>query len=191
MFLCLINVQGVTVVIKTTRFGQVELNSEDVLTFHEGLLGFQDLRQFVLLDDPNDDIFAWLQSCELPSIAFPVLEPEIFGHKYNVNFNRTDLESLKMQAGQVPAYLNIITIPDDPTQMTANIKAPIVINLDQKIARQCVLQDNNLAIKEPIFTKLQSRVVQNPQTPIKSQGRQFDMTVKVSDSGKGQIDQGV
>ncbi|WP_051056726.1 flagellar assembly protein FliW [Pseudobdellovibrio exovorus] len=178
-------------VIKTTRFGEVELNSEDVLTFNEGLLGFQDLRQFVLLDDPNDDIFAWLQSCELSSVAFPVLEPEIFGHKYNVNFNRTDLESLKMQANQTPAFLNIITIPDDPTQMTANIKAPIVINIEQKIARQCVLQDNNLAIKEPIFTKLQSRVVQNPQTPIKSQGRQFDMTVKLSDSGKGQIDQGL
>jgi flagellar assembly factor FliW len=177
------------VVIKTSRFGLVELKSEDVLTLNEGLLGFQDLRQFVLLDDPNDDIFAWLQSCEVPSIAFPVLEPELFGHKYNVSFNRTDLESLKLQAGQAPAFLSIITIPDDPTQMTANVKAPIVINLEHKIARQCVLQDNNLAIKEPIFTKLQSRVVQNPQTPIKNQGRQFDMTVKVNDSGKGPIDQ--
>ncbi len=176
-------------VIKTSRFGLVELKSEDVLTFNEGLLGFQDLRQFILLDDPNDDIFVWLQSCELPSIAFPVLEPELFGHKYNVNFNRTDLESLKIQAGQAPAFLSIITIPEDPTQMTANIKAPIVINLEQKIARQCVLQDNNLAIREPIFTKLQSRVVQNPQTSIKSQGRQFDMTVKVAEAGKGPIDQ--
>lgn len=169
----------------------VELNSEDVLTFNEGLLGFQDLRQFVLLDDPNDDIFVWLQSCELPSIAFPVLEPELFGHKYNATLNRTDLESLKMKPEQVPAFLSIITIPDDPTQMTANIKAPIVINLEQKIARQCVLQDNHLAIKEPIFTKLQSRVVQNPQTPIKSQGRQFDMTVKVSDTVKGSIDHSI
>ena len=161
-------------VIKTSRFGLVELKSEDVLTFPEGLLGFQDLRQFVLLDDPNDDIFAWLQSCELPSIAFPVLEPELFGHKYAVTLNRNDQESLKLQAGQTPAYLNIITIPDDATEMTANIKAPIVINVNQRIARQCVLQDNNLAIKEKIFTKLQSRVVQNPQTPIKNQGRQFD-----------------
>lgn len=176
-------------VIKTSRFGLVELKSEDVLTFPEGLLGFQDLRQFVLLDDPNDDIFAWLQSCELPSIAFPVLEPELFGHKYAVNLNRNDLESLKMQTGQTPAYLNIITIPDDATEMTANIKAPIVINVEQRIARQCVLQDNNLAIKEKIFTKLQSRVVQNPQTPIKNQGRQFDMTVKVSEPAKGPIDQ--
>lgn len=175
--------------IKTSRFGLVELKSEDVLTFNEGLLGFQDLRQFVLLDDPNDDIFAWLQSCELPSIAFPVLEPELFGHRYSVNLNRTDLEALQMKPDQTPAYLNIITIPDDATEMTANVKAPIVINLEKRMARQCVLQDNNLAIKEKIFTKLQSRVVQNPQTPIKSQGRQFDMTVKVSESGKGPIDQ--
>jgi len=73
--------------------------------------------------------------------------------------------------------------------MTANIKAPIVINVRDRIARQCVLQDNNLAIKEKIFTKLQSRVVQNPQTPIKNQGRQFDMTVKVSEPNKAQVDQ--
>ncbi len=176
-------------VIKTSRFGLVELKSEDVLTFNEGLLGFKDLRQFVLLDDPNDDIFAWLQSCEVPSVAFPVLEPDLFGHKYTISFNRTDLESLQMKPEQNPIFLNIITIPDDPTMMTANIKAPIVINLEKKVARQCVLQDNNLAIKEPIFTKLQSRVVQNPQTPIKSQGRQLDLAVKIADSGKASIDQ--
>lgn len=169
-------------VIKTSRFGLVELKAEDVLTFPEGLLGFQDLRQFVLLDDPNDDIFAWLQSCELPSIAFPVLESEIFGHRYTAQLNRTDLETLKLTTEQTPYYLNIITIPDDPTQMTANMKAPIVINVVQRLARQCVLQDNNLAIKEPIFTKLQSRVVQYPQTPIKNQGRHLEMAVRISET---------
>ncbi len=176
-------------VIKTSRFGLVELKSEDVLTFPEGLLGFQSLRQFVLLDDPNDDIFAWLQSCEVPQIAFPVLEPELFGHKYAINLNRSDLDSLKLNADQTPGYLTIITIPDDATEMTANIKAPIAINVEQRLARQCVLQDNHLAIKEKIFTKLQSRVVQNPQTPIKNQGRQFDMTVKVSEAPKAPVDQ--
>ncbi len=166
-------------VIKTSRFGLVELKSEDVLTFNEGILGFKDLREFVLLDDPHDDIFAWLQSCELPSVAFPVLEPEIFGHKYSISLNRADLESLQLKIEEGVAYLNIVTIPDDPTLMTANLKAPIIINLQKRCARQCVLQDNNLAIKEPIFTKLQSRVIQNPMTPIKNQGRQSELTVKV------------
>jgi flagellar assembly factor FliW len=178
---------GGFVVTKTSRFGLVEYKSEDVVTFPEGLLGFKDLREFILLDDPNDDIFAWLQSCELPTIAFPVLEPEIFSHKYNINLNRTDLEALKLSASEAPLFFNIITIPDDPTQMTANVKAPIIINKVARLARQCVLQDNNLAIKEPIFTKLQSRVVQYPQLPIKTQGRHLELTVKVSD--KPDIDQ--
>ncbi len=107
-------------IIKTTRFGEVTIQNEDLLTFPEGLLGFQDLRQFVLLDDPNDDIFAWLQSCELPSIAFPILEPEIFGQHYTAALTKNEMESLKLKATQKPTYMNIITIPDDPTQMTAN-----------------------------------------------------------------------
>ena len=122
-------------VIKTSRFGLVELKIDDVLTFPEGLLGFRDLREFVLLDDPNDDIFAWLQSCELPTVAFPVLEPEIFGHKYSISLNRNDLEALKLTTIESAFFFNIITIPDDPTQMTANIKAPIVINFEQKLAQ--------------------------------------------------------
>ena len=52
-------------VIQTTRFGAVQLQSGDVIDFPEGILGFNDLRKFVLLDDPNDEIFAWLQSCEV------------------------------------------------------------------------------------------------------------------------------
>ncbi len=168
-------------IINTTRFGQLDFNSDDVFTFPEGLLGFQDLRQFVLLDDPNDDIFAWLQSCELPSIAFPVLEPEIFGQYYNVSLTKNENELLKLTADQKPTFMSIITIPDDPTQMTANVKAPIAINMTYKIARQCVLQDNHLAIREPIFLKLQSRVVQNPNTSIKSMSTGLGFAVKIND----------
>lgn len=174
-------------IINTTRFGQVNLQQEDIITFPEGLLGFQDLRNFVLLDDPNDDIFAWLQSCELSSIAFPVLEPEIFGQYYSVNLTKNELELLKIKPDQKPTFMNIITIPDDPTQMTANLKAPIVINTEARIARQCVLQDNNLAIREPIFVKLQSRVVQNPNVSIKALSQGLSCAVKLN--SKSEIDQ--
>lgn len=74
-------------VIHTSRFGAVSLTSEDVIQFPEGLLGFNELRRFVLLDDPTDEIFAWLQSCEEPGIAFPLLEPELFTTGYNIRFH--------------------------------------------------------------------------------------------------------
>lgn len=157
--------------IQTARFGVVEVTADDLIDFPEGILGFNNLRKFVLLDDPSDDIFAWLQSCEEPGIAFPVLEPELFAAQYQVQLTKHDMEALKLVTPDGHRTFVIITIPQDPTQMTANMKAPVVINVARRLARQCVLQDNQLAIREPIFAKLQQRVVQNPQVPIKSQAR--------------------
>ncbi|MGZ5278411.1 MAG: flagellar assembly protein FliW [Pseudobdellovibrionaceae bacterium] len=173
-------------IIQTTRFGQVQFQNEDLLAFPEGVLGFGDLKKFVLLDDPNDDIFAWLQSCDEPAIAFPVLEPELFSETYKVNLAKSDLEALKLQSVAGARMFCIITIPDDPTQMTANLKAPIVINITEKRARQCVLQDNNLAIREPIFLKLQQRVVQNPHQSIKAQSHGLDVAIRLPEKAYDQ-----
>lgn len=172
-------------IINTSRFGKVELNDEDILNFSEGLLGFADLRKFVLLDDPSDEIFAWLQSCESPAIAFPVLEPELFTEKYKVNLTKGDLEALKLPNQEKARYFTIITIPEDPTQMTANMKAPIIVNAALKVARQCVLSDNNLAIREPIFAKLQQRVVSNPAVSIKNQSPGMDVAIKLKVTEQG------
>lgn len=175
--------------IQTSRFGAVQLQSEDVIDFPEGILGFNDLRKFVLLDDPNDEIFAWLQSCEIPQVAFPVLEPELFSQSYQVSLTKHDLESLQLSpASELKPRIrsfSIITIPEDPTQMTANLKAPVVINIEKRLARQIVLQDNNLAIREPIFQKLQSRVVQNPQTSIKSQALDWGVAIRLPSEKPG------
>ena len=175
------------VIVNTSRFGQVQIDESLILNFPEGLLGFNDLRKFVLLDDPTDDIFAWLQSCESPHVAFPVLEPELFMESYKVNLTKGDFESIRSNPESKLCFFTIVTIPDDPTQMTANVKAPIAFNMQQRIARQCVLQDNNLAIREPIFVKLQSRVVQSPNTSIKSLSTGLTYAVKISD--KSEVDQ--
>lgn len=166
-------------VIETSRFGRVEFKPEDVLTFTEGLLGFSDLRQFVLLDDPSDEIFAWLQSCEVGAIAFPVLEPELFAENYKVNLTRSDLEALRLPSIDKARFFTIVTIPEDPTQMTANLKAPVIINVTERVGRQCVLQDNHLAIREPIFAKLQQRVIANPNLSIKGQSAGIDVAVRL------------
>jgi flagellar assembly factor FliW len=166
-------------VIHTSRFGVVTITAEDVIHFPEGLLGFNELRRFVLLDDPTDEIFAWLQSCEEPGIAFPLLEPELFTSGYSIQLTKHDLEILGLPSKEGSRCFTIITIPQDPTQMTANLKAPIVINVGKRVARQCVLQDNGLAIREPIFTRLQQRVVQNPNLSIKSQNVFTDVAVRV------------
>ncbi len=146
--------------IQTSRFGCIEIGQKDVVAFPEGILGFNHLRQFVILDDPSDEIFVWLQSCEQPEVAFPVLEPSFFSQGYTVSLAKRDRESLNLDEGSSPHILTVVTIPEDPSQMTANLKAPVVINVNKKLGRQCVLQDNKLAIREPIFAQLQQCFVQ-------------------------------
>jgi flagellar assembly factor FliW len=171
------------VFIQTSRFGNVDLSQEDTLVFPEGLLGFAQLRRFVLLDDPNDEIFAWLQSCEMPEVAFPVLEPELFATDYKITISKTDMEALGLKSMERVRFFSIITIPDDATQMTANLKAPIVVNVEGRCARQCVLQDNDLAIREPIFSSLQQRLTHS--LPIKSKAADWGVAVKLPPLGEG------
>ncbi len=161
--------------IQTGRFGSVQLNEADHINFPEGILGFGGLRKFVLLDDPDDEIFAWLQSCERPEIAFPVLEPDLFATNYKINLTKTELEVLKMKDLSGARFFSIITIPEDPTLMTANLKAPIVINQTAHLAKQCVLQDNDMSIREPIFIKLQQKLLHS--MPIRSQA--FDQGLAI------------
>ncbi len=171
-------------VVNTTRFGPIEISNDDILTFSEGLLGFNDLGQFVLLDDPNDEIFAWLQSCDEPSIAFPVLEPELFEENYALQMTKSDLQSLEATDETSLRSFCIITIPEDPARMTANLKAPVVVNIAKRIARQCVLQNNKLEIREPIFAKLQQRVVTHNPDSIKSQVSDWGVAVRLKEAPK-------
>jgi len=168
-------------VVNTTRFGPIEISNDDILSFSEGLLGFNDLEKFVLLDDPNDEIFAWLQSCDEPSIAFPVLEPELFEENYKLEMTKADLQILGAEDTSNLRSFCIITIPEDPSRMTANLKAPVVVNIDKRVARQCVLQNNKLEIREPIFAKLQQRVVTHNPESIKSQVSDWGVAVRLKD----------
>jgi flagellar assembly factor FliW len=165
--------------IATSRFGVVSFEESDVLKFPEGILGFTNLRQFVLLDDPTDDIFVWLQSCETPEIAFPVLEPELFSQNYKITLTRVEMETLGANNLEGLRLFSIITIPDDPTKMTANLKAPIVINVQKRLARQCVLQDIHYAVREPIFMALQQRVYAKPEISIKQAQKFSDVSVRI------------
>ncbi len=168
--------------VKTSRFGLIEVSKDDTLTFPEGLLGFGHLREFVLLDDPTDEIFAWLQSCENGQLAFPILEPELFVDNYNVSLAKGDLTALRLNSVESSRFFTIVTIPEDATQMTANLKAPLIVNVKERIARQCVLQDNKLNICEPIFTRLQQRVVSHPQESIKTQAADYGVAIRLPEN---------
>ncbi len=147
--------------VSTVRFGNLEVNENDVITFSDGLLGFEALKRFCIVDPADDTLIMWLQSMESPEVAFPILEPKIFKADYKVRLSASELRLLRldgMASSSVLVY-SILTIPEDVTTMTANLKAPIVINAADQRGRQVVLQENDYTVRYPIYKELLSVVI--------------------------------
>lgn len=145
--------------VNTTRFGELQVNKEDVINFPEGLLGFETLKKFFVVDPGDSTLILWLQSIEDEKIAFPIIEPKIFKPDYVAKLLPADMNSVELETLTQAKIYSILTIPADITEMSANLKAPVVINNEKKIAKQIVLQDSKLSVRYEMYKELKSFIV--------------------------------
>jgi len=145
--------------IKTTRFGELEVDKKDIIEFTEGLLGFENLTKFFIVDPGDQTLILWLQSTDDGATAFPMIEPKIFQPNYVVKLLPVELNSLSLDNLQSASVYSILTIPQNVTEMSANLKAPIVINNKTKLARQIVLQDSKLEVRFKMYMELKKYIV--------------------------------
>jgi flagellar assembly factor FliW len=150
--------------INTVRFGELEVTGEEIISLAEGILGFPEHRQYCLVDAGDDTLILWLQSLDDPAIAFPVLEPKIYKEDYIVKLSAQELRQLKLESVNQSIVFTILTIPRDVTQMTANLKAPLVVNLREQVGKQVVLQENEYTLKHLMFKELKAKLVMTKAT---------------------------
>ncbi len=140
--------------VNTSRFGELTVNGNDIITFEEGLLGFENLRKFFVIDPGDSTLILWLQSIEDAHIAFPIIEPKIFKPDYVAILMPSDMKPLELNSIAEAKVYTILTIPSDIAQMSANLKAPIIINKATSKAKQIVLQDNKLTVRHAMYLDL-------------------------------------
>lgn len=145
--------------VKTTRFGELEVNPNDVLTFSEGLLGFENLKKYFVVDPGDSTLILWLQCTEDEKVAFPIIEPKIFKPDYIAKLLPADLNGLELDTLQTAKLYSILTIPANVTEMSANLKAPVVVNSAKKVGKQIVLQDSKLSVKHEMYRELKTYIV--------------------------------
>ena len=145
--------------VNTTRFGELEVDKNDIITFEEGILGFENSKNFFVVDPGDQTLILWLQSADEGSTAFPIIEPKIFMPEFSISLLPAELNSLKLENLSNASVYTILTIPQDVTKMSANLKAPVIINNKTKKARQIVLQDSKLEVKYEMYTELKKYIV--------------------------------
>jgi flagellar assembly factor FliW len=133
--------------INTTRFGRVDIEHGDLLVFPQGLMGLEDCQHWVLLADAENDMLGWLQCTTRPEVALAVVSPRRFVPSYQLRIPRSELAPLALAHPQQAKVLAIVGRND--RSITLNLKAPLVIHLDQRLGRQ-VLNNADVAIQHEI-----------------------------------------
>ena len=141
-----------------TIVGSICVMDEEIILFPEGLLGFPDFKKYIFVSDPKDDVFMWLQSCDRREVAFPVIEAGFITDVSQFKLSASDRMKLGLDPGDSGNYYCIVRVASETTGMTANLKAPIVINKKDHVGYQLVMSDKSLQAQHPVFDALRHKV---------------------------------
>lgn len=138
-------------IIQSTRFGELTISEEAVLEFSHGLPGFPDEKLFGFLKYEPDSPFAFLQSTINPDLGFLVIEPFSFFKDYRVNVDDEIASELGLSDENLPQVLNIVRVPEQSEEMTANLLAPIIVNWRDRKAMQFILEEKLYTVRHRLF----------------------------------------
>lgn len=143
-------------IVKTTRFGPVEMDEEKVIIFSRGIPGFENLRRFFILPAGDTEDIQWLQAIDDPAVALLIIDPFKYFRGYCVDIPGSDLQELQIKDSNQALVAAVVTIPgNDPANATANLLAPIIINTGLNKARQVILSDTSYTTRHKLFTVIQ------------------------------------
>lgn len=136
----------------TSYFGEIEIDEESILEFPEGILAFERLRKFVIIDSKEEELpFKWLQSIDDAEVSFIMIDPFLFKPDYEVDISDQVIDKLKIENEEDVAIYTFLVIPENVNDMTANLVGPIVINCSKKLGKQVVLEDNRYHTKHRVI----------------------------------------
>jgi flagellar assembly factor FliW len=141
--------------INTKYHGTMDIHNEEILLFTNGIPGFKDEKQFVLLPLPENDWFHVLQSTKTPELGFVVTDPFLFFTDYDFTLDPSTVEQLEEPTEKNIKVLSILTVREPLHETTTNLQAPIVINLANNKAKQIILNDTDYQTKHLVFAQPQ------------------------------------
>ena len=145
--------QEIRMKVDTKAFGNIEVDEKQKLTIPEGLYGFEDYVEYVLIDAEHQPFF-WLQSVDDKEIAFVLINPFLFRPDYEVNIANEELNEIGITSPESALIFSIVTIPSDGGIMTANLQGPLVINRETMTGKQAILSDIRWKTRHDIIAEL-------------------------------------
>ena len=144
----------------TRIFGEIEIADEKIITMERGMIGFPNLNHFALIFDEEkgqkQTSIMWLQSMDDTDIAFPVMDPHAVKEDYNPNVNEEIVAPIGELNEENTCVLVTVTVPKKIEDFSVNLKAPIVVNMDNRKAVQLIVEDD-YPVKYKVYEVLKAK----------------------------------
>ena len=138
--------------INTLRFGELEIEEQDVVRFADGIPAFEDEHEVVVLPYEEGTPYMFLQSMMTPELAFLMTDPFVFFPDYSFELDDENMEKLAINSMDDVLVCTLISVPrSGVADMTTNLLAPVVINRHTMQARQIVLEKTQYTTKHRLF----------------------------------------
>ncbi|MDU7336980.1 MAG: flagellar assembly protein FliW [Clostridium sp.] len=129
--------------------------SRNVITFPEGLLGFEEIHEYRLFHEDEENVLWSLTAANEDQIpSFIVMDPFTIFEEYNPHISPKDLEQLGNPQPEDLCFLVIAVIRTPLSDSVVNLKAPIVINIATQFAKQVILEDVAYPLRYRLFDSL-------------------------------------
>ena len=140
-----------TLMIDTKALGRVQVDTNVIISFPEGILAFENFTEYALLKTPKNTYFYWLQSTTDKNVAFLLVNPADFLPDYDPKINEKELELIHGKDIELQLFA-IVTIPNaDPKKMTINLQGPILVNAKEKLGAQFISEYDTYSVQEPLL----------------------------------------
>jgi len=137
--------------LNTKYHGCIEYEERDVIYFQKGIPGFEELKKFIIFPVEDNDVFSVFHSIEKEDMGIIVTSPFNIEKEYEIQLEEEQIKSLKLQDEKDTLVLNTVTLSSDIDKITANLRAPIVINIKEKIGEQIIINSDKYKVKHPLF----------------------------------------
>jgi flagellar assembly factor FliW len=129
--------------LQTDRFGEIDINEEGIVIFENGLPGFEDLKQFVFIQENAEQPFAYMQSVEDGEVSFIIVNPFIFFPDYEFDITDADQAELQVESEEDVHMWVVMSVIDTLENATLNLLAPLIINFKARLGKQIILHNSS------------------------------------------------
>ncbi len=138
-------------VLKTTKFGQINISGDKVIDFIECIPGFDNSKRYIMIKITETLPLYWLQSVDEEDLALPVINPFEVMNDYSPMIDNMVLDRLQLSGDNELLVVNVALLPADLMKSTVNLAAPILINVVRNLGIQTILNTGEYRIRHPLF----------------------------------------